>query len=209
MATAERHRRSGRRALRTVAVVAVPLAAAVTAFLLAVLRDPSPTQPRPVAVEATSIHHFADLAAMTEASDLVVVGTVVATDRGRLVGDPAGGGIVSRLVTVRVEQVLVDRSAIGAGTVLVEEEGWLTDGTPLVVNGLAPSATGDRGLWFLEQVATGEAPTFVVINEQGRYLERGGSEDTTVGADRRDPLIAELAGQPLVRLAAEVATLAG
>lgn len=35
------------------------------------------------------------------------------------------------------------------GALLVEEEGWLADGKPLVVDGAAPSTQGDVGIWFL------------------------------------------------------------
>ena len=93
-----------------------------------------------------------------------------------------------------------------AGTVLVEEEGWLPDGTPIAVNGLAPSTVGDRGVWFLDQVSNGEHPSFVVINEQGRYLE---SSVGTIGADHVDPLIEALERRSIDDLAALVAESPG
>lgn len=158
-----------------------------------------------LAVDAVSVHHFTDLDTMTRASDLVVVGTVVATERGRLVGDPAAGGVISRFVTLQVDQLLWGPSGTApanvAGTVPVEEEGWLPDGTPIAVNGMAPSTVGDRGVWFLEQGSTGEQPSFVVINEQGRYLD---APVGTIGADHVDPLIEALERRSIDDLAALV-----
>lgn len=205
MATAERSARA-----RVPALVLVPVVIAATVFWFAA-RRPGPATAvahEPLAVEATSTLHFEDLGELTRASDLVVFASVSATERGRLVGDPHHGGVISRFVTLRVERVLADQGGPRPTTLLVEEEGWLGDGTPIIVNGLAPSTTGDRGLWFLDEVATDAAPIFIVINEQGRYLQTEGPQPTTVGAQRRDALIQRLEAVPLDQLAALVLELA-
>jgi hypothetical protein len=149
----------------------------------------------------------ADLDELVAAADLVVRGEVEGTERGRAFGQPGGTTIVSRLVTLRVDEVLAG-AAPRAGTVIVEEEGWLDDGRALVVDGAAPSAEGDTGVWFLVEVDDPDLPAYTTIGAEGRYLvagdrgERG--EGALVGADGDDPLIAELAGRGLDGLAAAV-----
>ena len=158
--------------------------------------NPAAADAAPLAVTAQSTYEFASLQEMLEASDAVVVGVVEATNRGRLVGDPADGGVISRVVTIRVEQVLSSSAQI-AEVVLVEEEGWLPDGTPIEVNGVPASKVGDRGLWFLDQVATDDVSTMVVINSQGRFLE---TATGTVGGDQSDALVQVLQQRPLEQL---------
>ena len=92
-------------------------------------------------------------------------------------------------MTLRV----VDRLAGDAppeGPLVVEEEGWLEDGTPIVVDGAPASKVGDDAIWFLDAVGTEELPVYVAVSAQGRYLVVDGD---LVGADGDDPLIAELA----------------
>jgi hypothetical protein len=118
----------------------------------------------------------------------VVRARVTATERGRLFGDPGSdAAIESRLVHLEVAAVL---HGTGPGTgdqVLVEEEGWTADGAPLVVDGLAPSARGDDGIWFLERVGQDEEARYLVVGAQGRYLIDG---DRLTGAAGGDPLVA-------------------
>ncbi len=166
------------------------------------------TEASPLAVDAASTFQFASLDEMLVASDTVVVGVVEAISRGRLVGDPDSGGVVSRVVTVRVEQVVWAPSSTIADVVLVEEEGWLTDGTPIEVNGVHASRAGDRGLWFLDQVGVDDITSMVVINSQGRFLEAADGSGGTVGGDQRDQLVQVLQARPfdqLVTLAVAVA----
>ena len=134
---------------------------------------------------------------MLKASDAVVVGVVEATSRGRLVGDPADGGVISRVVTVRVEQSLLHRDESGAEVVLIEEEGWLPDGTPIEVNGVPASVVGDRGLWFLDQVPADDVSVMVTINSQGRFLD---TANGTVGGDHTDALVQVLQQRPFDQL---------
>lgn len=155
-----------------------------------------------VAVEATSIYQFATLAEMVEASDVIAVGTVIATEPGRLVGDPANGGVISRIITIEVDQSLRGDASIGAGsTIVIEEEATLADGTPLVVNGVPGSEVDDRGIWFLDQLDDAELPVYLVINSQGRFLTPGDDPGgDLIGGDQRDPLVQQLQQQPLADL---------
>ena len=140
---------------------------------------------------------------LVAASDLVVRGEVEGTERGRPFGQPGGATIVSRLVTLRVDEVLAG-AAPRAGTVLVEEEGWLDDGRALVVDGARPSEAGDAGIWFLTEVDDPDLPVYTTVGAEGRYLVAGDGGDTLVGADGDDPLVADLAARGPDGLAAAV-----
>lgn len=159
----------------------------------------------PVAVSSDA-PRFPTLADLVAAADVVVAGEVEGTERGRTFGQPGGAAIVSRLVTLRVDEVLAGTAPAGAPNVLVEEEGWLDDGRPLAVDGAAPTQVGDRGIWFLVEVDDPELPVYTVVNAEGRYLLSG---DALVGAAGDDPLIAEVESMTPDALAARVATYAG
>ncbi len=191
---------------RAAGLIAVPIIAAlaVSWWALRGTGGGARATTEPLAVQASSAWHFEGLAELSGASDLVVVATVVATERGRLVGDPRTGAVISRRVTLEVQRVLHSRDGRRSTTVVVEEEGWLEDGTPIIVNGLAASAPGDHGVWFLDEVATDGAATYIVINEQGRYLQAAGRAGT-VGAQISDPLIERLQAMTLEELAELVA----
>jgi hypothetical protein len=164
----------------------------------------SSTAVDPAAVEVSSdAPRHADLAELVAASDVVVRGQVVAAERGRWFGDGAAGArIQSRLVTLRVRDVLAGELPDGTDTVLVEEEGWLDDGRPLVVDGLAPSRVGDDGVWFV--VAGGDAETgaFVLLGADGRYLVT--DDGALSGAEGDDPLVAGVVEEGLEALLDEV-----
>jgi hypothetical protein len=142
----------------------------------------------------------------------VVQGEVEGTERGRPFGQPGGATIVSRLVTLRVDEVLAG-TAPRAGTVLVEEEGWLDDGRALVVDGAGPTRTGDAGIWFLVEVDDPDLPVYTTVGAEGRYLTipgpDGADADRLVGADNDDPLVAELAAFTPDDLAAAIRTASG
>jgi hypothetical protein len=145
-------------------------------------------QPEPVAVSSDA-PRVATLDELVAASDVVVQGRVAETRRGRAFGEPGGRTIVSRLVTLRVETVLAGAPPT-TGAVLVEEEGWLDDGSPLVIDGLRPTEEGDSGVWFLAAGGDPDVPAYVVVGSQGRYLAEGGR---LAGATGGDPLVSELA----------------
>lgn len=183
----------------------VPLAVALVAVLAAVAtaaaphggsdgEAPGPGRgsadggPAPVAV-ASDAPSYRSLDELVAAADTVVRGSVLGTERGRWFGDGADAPrIQSRLVTLRVDEVLAGADA--PGTVLVEEEGWLEDGAPLMVDGAAPSSSGDEGVYFLVDGGDPELGAYVIVGAEGRYLTTDGS--TLTGAEGDDPLVAEL-----------------
>lgn len=165
-------------------------------------------------VEVTSdAPRHATLDELVAAADVVVRGEVEGTERGRPFGQPGGATIVSRLVTLRVDEVLAG-TAPRAGTVLVEEEGWLDDGRALVVDGAGPTRPGDRGIWFLVEVDDPDLPVYTTVGAEGRYLVAGNEGDDAddtdrlVGAANDDPLVADLASRGPDGLAAAVRALA-
>jgi hypothetical protein len=160
------------------------------------------TAAQPVAVTSDA-PTVATLAELVASADVVLRGEVTSTAPGRLFGEPGSGAVESRLVTVRVDEVLAGE-APSEPELVVEEEGWLEDGTPIVVDGAAPSAPGDGAIWFLDAVGTDELPVYVAVSAQGRYLVVDGE---LVGADGDDPLVAELAALSADALAAEVAAM--
>jgi hypothetical protein len=171
---------------------------AVAAGLVVAGRDdagtPAASEPsvgaraEPVAVSSDA-PRVATLQELVVASDVVVQGRVVETRRGRTFGEPGGRTIVSRLVTLRVDAVLAGARP-AAGAVLVEEEGWLDDGSPLVVDGLRPTEEGDAGVWFLAAGGDPDVPAYVVVGPQGRYLAES---RRLAGATGGNPLVSDLA----------------
>jgi hypothetical protein len=155
-------------------------------------------EPAPVAVESDA-PRFRSLDELVAASDVVVRGEVVATERGRPFGEPGEATIVSRLVTLRVDSVLA--GSVASDAVLVEEEGWLEEGAPLVVDGVPPTAEGDAGVWFLAAGGDPDVPAYLVVGPQGRYLADGDGLRPAAA----DPLAAELAALGEEGLAAAVA----
>lgn len=168
--------------------------------------DPAP---RPADHVLAAVHASSDaprlrtLAELVEASDLIVRARVTGTERGRVFGNPGGSAAIqSRVVHLRVTSVLRGEDAVVDQALLVEEEGWTADGAPLVVDGLAPTRTGDDAVWFLARVGAEEEARYLVVSAEGRYRVHG---DRLEGASGDDPLVAELAALGASGLTAAVA----
>jgi hypothetical protein len=181
-----------------VAVVAVALGAAVVTGLGdgadgsgSSAREEVASEPAEELVEVTSdAPRYPSLDELVAAADLVVRGEVASTERGRTFGQPGGSTIVSRLATLRIDEVLAG-TAPRADTVLVEEEGWLDDGRALVVDGAGPTRVGDAGFWFLVEVDDPDLPVYTTVGAAGRYLVTA-DDGRLQGADDDDPLVAEI-----------------
>ncbi|QYG92177.1 hypothetical protein HC251_06800 [Iamia sp. SCSIO 61187] len=178
-----------------------PVVALAVAAILAVVLvggggsggDPDPRSttstsvPEPVEISSDS-PTYATLGELLAASDLVVRARVTSTERGRVFGEPGQDtALESRLVALEVTEVL--RGPEPPPEFLVEEEGWLLDGSPLIVDGLVPSAEGDDAIWFLVDPSATEPAPFVTVNAQGRYLVDG---DALRGAEGADPLVTRI-----------------
>ena len=175
---------------------------AVVGGLAVVLTHQTPSHsatPETVALTSSARHQFGDLGDLVGASDLVVVGRVIADEDGRTFGNPDAAGtgaptaIRSHVLTLRVERVLsgADPSA-GPNApnsdvvVLVEEEYALGDGTPVRVDGMRRGRLGDRGVWFLTASTDPDFPAYALVNAQGRYLFGRGA---VRGGDHTDALV--------------------
>ncbi len=146
----------------------LPIVVVVVAGLAALwwLRDDGiDDAPNPVSIEATG-PTFTTIDELVAASDLIVEATVVDVDDGRTITDPTdpASGILTQLARVEVDSVLAGTQA---GPLVVEQEASLLDGTPLVVNGVAPLVAGDTGLMFLIRGDGDEFPYTAFVNEQG------------------------------------------
>jgi hypothetical protein len=221
MATAEHHARPVRRPedrLRTLTIAVV--LTVMSAGLAALIYDETAPEPRPRQLDAVDVtsstrHAFASLEDLVAVSDLVVSAEVIAAEPGRVFAgngsEPSAtnGAVRSRVLTLHVDGVL--HQALGGAApspdaiLLVEEEGWLLDDSPITVDGVAPSEVGDSGIWFLIATADPELPGFVVVNSQGRYLSIGERVD---GGDRSDPLVRELEALGPLGLVNAITTLA-
>ncbi len=182
---------------------AIVLVTVSTAAALSAYRTQAQAPPEPVALTSSARHRFSTLGQLVAASDLIVVGRIVAEESGRLFGGVAGSAdelgsavgdataIRSHVLTLEVDEVLAGSTPAGSTPiVLVEEEATLADGTPVVVDGMRAGRVGDRGVWFLVAGPDPDFPGYALVNAQGRYLMAGGA---LRGGDRADALVREVA----------------
>lgn len=194
------------------ALALLPLLALAGA-VLSILRDdgsvpaPGTTIPQadldlagaPVVVSSADEVRYPDLRSLVAASDAVVIARVGAIERGRLISDdPSGtGGIVTRLVRLEVDEVLAGLDP--GAEITLEEPGWLVDGAPVAVDGVAGSAPGDLGVWFVVRGDDEAFPYWAVVNAQGRYLVDPADETRIVDVPVADPVVDDLeADDPVI-----------
>lgn len=151
---------------------------------------------------ASSAADFSTLDDLIAASDLVVVATVVDIADGRQITAPAdqAAALVTRLLVLEVSDVI---AGADDGDVIVEEPAALGDGTPVVVDGIAPLDVGDEAIWFLVAGDAETMPYLALVNRQGRYTIAG----DTLRPAADDPLSAELADLGLAGLVDRVEEL--
>lgn len=147
------------------------------------------------------VHHFEDLDTMVATARAVVIGRVVETRRGPVLGDP-GYELTLREVVIEVEDLLAGE----APPRLVQYElGWSSNGAATEANNVAGSAVGDRGFYFLAPAEGRDdlvQPSFVLLNSQGRYLTEDG--ETLAPANADDAFSKELASRGFAGLRAAV-----
>ena len=165
----------------TAIALVVPIVAAIGVAVATLTGDdePAPT-------ELTSDGpRFDSLEELVAASDVAVVGTVAGVADGRLLTAPdrPDAGLRTRLVELTVERTLAGEPPT---PLVVEEPAELLDGTPVVVDGMAPLDVGDRAVWFLVAGGSDDQPYHAVVNGQGRY-EIVGATLRPAGEDRLSP----------------------
>lgn len=175
-----------------VALIAVPVALAIGIAGVQTMADGDtgagpPVSAAPVDIASTA-PRAVTLAELVTASDVVVLAEVIGDAPGRTITDPAQPtvGVQTRLVTLRVVEVVVGHATLAsAQDVIMEQESTLLDGTPVRIDGIAPLEVGSRGIFFL----VGPDPYFSLVGPQGSYLVDG--NDLVASSD--DPLAQRLA----------------
>ena len=196
--------RIGRGAGTLIMLAAAGAVAIAVLLITSPTGDGSPAPGEPLAIRAET-PRFGTLASLTAAADLVVIGRVTGIREGRVIDSP-GAGIRTRLVDLTIERLLAGQLA--ASTLVMEEEGWLADGTPIIVNGIAPSRAGDLGFYFLFRGRSPAFPHYTLIGEQGRYLvdPEDGSLTGAQGDTGLSQLITALSAAELESLVAQLQT---
>jgi hypothetical protein len=151
-------------------LLAAPLAAALAVAVVLVKDsdgDSDPDAAEVVAVDAAE-PTFSTLDELLDASDLVISGEVVEVGDGRAITDPADAetGIRTRLASVDVDAVLAGEAP---GSIVIEQEAALLDGTPIEVNGVPALSAGQVGIYFLVAGDSEEFPYFALVSRQARY----------------------------------------
>jgi hypothetical protein len=176
-------------ALRRRSVVVVPVVCVVAlAGLITWVRRPAAPE-RAVAIASTEPGP-STIASLVDASDVIVIALARREEPGRVVADGGGAAVRSHLITLEVGAVLVGPDP-GAAIVL-DEEFELADGRPLVVDGLRPTRTGDRGIFVLSGVPDGR---YVTVSSSGRFLFRPGGTQSDALQGAAGPLAADLAAR--------------
>ena len=166
-----------RRRLRLQAVLAF-LTPLIIVAVVVFSRTADSIEPiEPVDLAATEpIFDSAD--ALAEASDLVIVGTVIAAGPGRSISDPADptAGIQTTVFEVMIDELVrgetvngetVHGETVQADALTIEHETGLIDGTPITINGTAPPAIGDQAVFFLIAGDGENFPHFAINTTSG------------------------------------------
>lgn len=123
--------------------------------------------PPPGGVEAVD---FASLEEMVAGSDVVLEGTIIGVEPGRIVGE--ADPIQFLQLTIRIEELLAGSTPTGAvETLLMEESTGSVEG-PDNLEGVYGSSVGDHGVYFLGWKDS--TPYYYLINSEGRFLEVDG-----------------------------------
>lgn len=155
----------------------------------------------PNAAHGAEIYHFEDLDTMVATARAVVIGRVVETRRGPVLGDP-GFELTLREVVIEVEDLLAGEAP---PRLIQYELGWSSNGAATEVNHVEGSAVGDRGFYFLAPAEGRDElvqPSFVLLNSQGRHLTEDG--ETLTPANANDAFSKELASRGFAGLRAAV-----
>lgn len=124
--------------------------------------------------------YFDDLPSMVATAEIVVSGTVTATEPGRETGEEeAGSDAVDnepkmrlRSVTLQVDEVFKGDVTADSAVVL-EEFGYDRTGTAFEIEDLPWSIVGDTGVFFLYRDPVQPSGHFFQVNPDGRLLFEG------------------------------------
>lgn len=136
-----------------------------------------------LSVEGKSVYHYDNLSEMAADSAYVFRGTVVSASPGRTVGESKDDQLTYRTVVVRVLET-VQGPATPGQELEFEEEGYETDGTGYVMNGVQWSTPGDEAWYFLREAGGGYlrlASQHGRFNLAGKSLGPSGLEPKDIG----------------------------
>ena len=119
-------------------------------------------------VESKSVYLYSTLPEMARESAYVVRARVVAAGPGPAVGD-GPDQLTFRTVTLQVEDVVKGPAAPG-DELFFQEEGYESDGTGYVMNGVQWSTIGDDGWYYLRKSDRGE---LWLASQHGRFNLNG------------------------------------
>ena len=125
--------------------------------------------------QVREIHHFENLAELVATSDLVVLAEVTDVRPGRWHGNPgADDSTQSRAVTLSIKKILwsgTQRSSSVPTSLVLDEEGWTSDGQGFQLEGLPWLSIGNTGVFAVDiDAETGSA---FLVNTQARFLLDG------------------------------------
>ena len=126
---------------------------------------------KPEVIALTSVWHYSfdSIETMLATSDLVVLGEVTAFRQGRLLF-PQEPDTSHRLreSTITISEVL--KGEYTGTTLILEEQGYFSDGTPYELGEMPWSVVGDIGVFFLKRNAFFPENHFGQIHPDGRIL---------------------------------------
>ena len=126
-------------------------------------------KPETLAIAGVWHYSFDSLEEMIATSDLVVLGEVTEIRQGRLLF-PQEAATSDRLrdATITISEIL--KGEYGGTTLVIEEQGYLADGTPYELSEMPWSQIGDVGVFFLNQSPLHPEGHFGQIHPDGRIL---------------------------------------
>ena len=126
-------------------------------------------KPETFAIAGVWHYSFDSLEGMIATSDLVVLGEVTAIRQGRLLF-PQEVATSDRLrdATITISEIL--KGEYTGSTLVIEEQGYLADGTPYELTEMPWSQIGDVGVFFLKHSDLHSEGYFGQIHPDGRIL---------------------------------------
>ena len=126
-------------------------------------------KPETIAIAGVWHYSFDSLEGMIATSDLVVLGEVTAIRQGRLlVPQEVATSHRLRDATVTISEIL--KGEYTGSTLVIEEQGYLADGTPYELTEMPWSQIGDVGVFFLKHSVFHPDGHFGQIHPDGRIL---------------------------------------
>lgn len=140
----------------------------------------------PVTMQVDDPFAQADMATLSQESDAVVRGTVVAADGGVRVG--SSDRLLYTAFTVEVDEALAGAPGDRVEVILASE----VDGRPVAIEGRPLPHVGDRGLWFLTAIAPQfQRDGYVLTGQSGLLLFEG--DEVVGGGPGKSAVAAEVA----------------